>query len=62
MVDTKRLYLPLSRETVTTLLDDQLAISDHLRVLSSSELSALYVLQKLPDLHAKGLSTLEIER
>lgn len=62
MVDTKRLYLPLSRETITAILDEQLAISDHLRALSSSELSALYVLQKLPDLHAKGLSTLEIER
>jgi hypothetical protein len=62
VVDTKRLYLPLSYETLMTILEKYPVIGEHLRVLSSPELSALCIIQKLPDLPIKGRSTLEVER
>ncbi|MEW8200313.1 MAG: AAA family ATPase [Candidatus Thiodiazotropha endolucinida] len=62
MVDTKCLYLPLSNETLTAVLEEFPVIGDRLRALSGPELSALCILQKLPDFQMEARSTLEIER
>ncbi|MCU7867426.1 MAG: AAA family ATPase [Candidatus Thiodiazotropha sp. (ex Lucinoma borealis)] len=62
MADTKSLYLPLSNETLTTVLEEYPVIGDRLCALSGPELSALCVLQKLPDLQMERRPTLEIER
>jgi hypothetical protein len=62
LTENKNLYLPLSSETVTSILKEYPAITDRLRAQSGPELSALYILHKLPELQAKRFSTLEIKR